>query len=114
MKKQEQKIEPMDVAGMMRLLQFAMYGIGHELAKQQDTILKVEKWGVQKAVTNPIFFNPLRHVDADEPLEKMKQRHDELQAFAHKVQAMLDHVHEVDAEIWAQAMKQYFEQKHKS
>lgn len=99
----ENKFKALDLLGMIKLLNYAMRGIGHDIAYYQDMIIKQEKFG-KEAIQAGDKFNPLRET----PLIDYKNRYENLMLFAEQVQGMLNHINEIDSDRWADEMKAYF------
>jgi len=83
----------------MRLLQYAMQGIGSSLNSMQKEIVMIERFG-DTAASDKHNYNPLRSYST---LEEKKQRVNQLTEFAKEVQTMLNKVQEKEMEESAQA-----------
>jgi len=83
----------------MRLLQYAMQGIGSSLNKMQMEVIMHERFG-NDAAPDKHNYNPLRSYST---LEEKRERVNQLTTFAKEVQVMLDKVQEKEMEESAQA-----------
>lgn len=91
----------------MRLLQYAMQGIGSSLNRMQMEVIMHERFG-NDAASDKKNYNPLRSYST---LEEKKQRISQLIEFAKEVQTMLDKVQEKEMEESAQAFVSHLKSK---